>query len=257
MIGTSSRQFGIIIGYVLPGFVALGGLAPLFPTIAYWLQPVSASQYDLGLGPPLYAILAATALGQVLSCFRWILLDQLHAFTGLRRPAWEDSQLDRVLSGFDYLVQNHFRYYEFCGNTLLALFLTYAANRTLGTLAFLNGWTDLGMAIVIAVLFLASRNALKTYYTRTSRLIGRAQLETSCTTTMATTTVATGKNQRPLHLPNHRAARPLQRRPLDRRTRGVQSDRRIGSSRLSRAPSIAEFDPPQPDAELRTSPVID
>jgi hypothetical protein len=173
MLGTSSRQFGLIIAYVLPGFIALGGLAPLLPTVAQWLRPVATGGYDLGIGPPLYAVLGATALGLILSCFRWIVVDQLHAVTGLNRPAWDDGQLDRVLNGFDYLVQNHFRYYEFCGNTLLAVLLGYLVNRIAGSFAFFSMWTDAGIAVVIAVLFLASRSALSNYYVRTTRLIGR------------------------------------------------------------------------------------
>src|SRR5690348_7056720 len=109
MKGTSSRQFGLIVAYVLPGFIALAGLAPLFPAVGRWLRPVSTG--DLGLAPPLYAVLGATAVGSILSCFRWLLVDHVHEWTGVRRPTWDDSQLEQVLGGFDYLVQSHFRYY--------------------------------------------------------------------------------------------------------------------------------------------------
>jgi hypothetical protein len=160
MTGTSSRQFGLVIAYVLPGFVALAGIAPLFPAVARWLRPVG--QGDLGLGPPLYAVLAATAIGLGLSCFRWISLDHVHHWTGVRRPAWDDSQLDRVLGGFDYLVQSHFRYYEFCGNTLLATLWSYGLNRLLGTFPFLGAGTDFGVAVILFVLFLAREMRLRT-----------------------------------------------------------------------------------------------
>jgi hypothetical protein len=171
MTGTSNPQFGLMIAYVLPGFIGLAGLAPLFPAIGRWLRPIG--QGDLGLGPPLYAVLGATTVGLVLSCFRWLLVDRLHRKMGVRRPAWDDRQLDDVLGGFDYLVQNHFRYYEFCGNTLLALLGAYGLNRSLGTLPFLGLATDLAMAVVAIVLFTASRDALTNYYTRTGRLIGQ------------------------------------------------------------------------------------
>jgi hypothetical protein len=80
--------------------------------------------------------------------------------------------LENVLEGFDYLVQNHFRYYEFCSNTLIALLLAYGLNRFAGTLPFLGVGTDLGMLVLLAVLFAASRDALAKYYTRTGRLVG-------------------------------------------------------------------------------------
>ncbi len=171
MQGTSSNgQFGLIIAYVLPGFIGLAGLTPLFPAVAQWLRPVS--QNDLGLAPPLYAVLGATAVGLILSCFRWFLIDRIHRWTGVKRPVWDDAQLGHVLGGFDYLVQNHFRYYEFCGNTLLAVLLAYAVNRALGTLPFLGFTTDAVVAVVLLVLFVASRDALEKYYLRTGRLIG-------------------------------------------------------------------------------------
>ena len=168
---TTTKQFGLIVAYVLPGFIALAGLTPLFPAVARWLRPVGDG--DFGVGPPLYAVLAATALGLILSCFRWLLIDHLHYWMGVRRPAWDDRRLDAVLGGFDYLVQSHFRYYEFCGNTLLALLFAYGFNRVLRTFTFLGIGTDLGMLVLLSVLFAASRDALAKYYTRTDRLVGR------------------------------------------------------------------------------------
>jgi hypothetical protein len=208
MTGTSSRQFGLIIAYLLPGFIALAGIAPLFPAVSRWLAPVPASQFDLGLGPPLYAVLGALALGQVLSCFRWILVDQTHHATGVKRPTWEDNQLDRVLGAFDYLVQSHFRYYEFCGNTLLAVSFAYVVNRVLGTLPGLSAVTDVAIAVLLAVLFAASRNALANYYNRTRRLIGASGVDleiNSCTT--ETTTVAVRESRNPLPKQNPSSSR--------------------------------------------------
>src|SRR5258707_5032241 len=99
MEGSSSsptgKQFGLLVAYVLPGFVALAGLAPIVPGVAQWLRPAigTPSSADLGLGAPLYAVLAATAVGLTLSCFRWLLLDRVHHWTGVRRPAWDDRRL--------------------------------------------------------------------------------------------------------------------------------------------------------------------
>lgn len=197
MPGTSTtRQFGLLIAYVLPGFIGLAGIAPLFPAMAEWLRPIETS--DLGLGPPLYAVLAAIAIGKVLSCFRWMLIDRAHRLMGVQRPDLDDRRLEQVLGGFDYLVQSHYRYYEFSANTFLALLGSYSLNRALGTLPFLGPVSDAAVAIVLIVLFFASRDALKTYYTRSSRLIGRSDNDkelASCTT--ETTTAAIKDNPRP------------------------------------------------------------
>jgi hypothetical protein len=168
MPGTSNWPFGLLVAYVLPGFVGLTGLAPLVPSVAGWLQPTSAG----GLGPPVYAVLAATAVGMILSCFRWLTVDQIHHWTGLTQPTWDNRQLPDALVAFDYLVQNHYRYYEFCGNILLALIWSYLLNRFARTVPFLGLGTDLGMLILCLVLFVASRDALAKYYTRTGRLVG-------------------------------------------------------------------------------------
>ncbi len=169
MTTTSNWQFGLIVAYVLPGFVGLLGLAPFFPEIARWLRPVGTD----GIGAALYAVLAAAAIGLVISCFRWMILDRIHAWTGIRRPTLDDRRLNEVLEPFDYLVQNHFRYYEFCGNTLVAFVAGYILNRVFNTLPFLSIGTDAVVALVSIALFAASRDALANYFTRTSRLVGQ------------------------------------------------------------------------------------
>ncbi|MEI8194342.1 MAG: hypothetical protein WCI73_00375 [Phycisphaerae bacterium] len=168
----SPRQFGLIVAYLLPGFVGLVGLVPLLPAIGQWLQP--ERQGDLGFGPPVYALLAATAVGKIISCFRWVLVDQLHHHMGVKPPQWNDRRLDEVLGGFDYLVQNHFRYYEFAANMLIASLWAYLLNRIMQTSPILGTGTDLGMLVLTLVLFAASRDALAKYYSRTNRLLGQA-----------------------------------------------------------------------------------
>ena len=167
----SPRQFGLIVAYLLPGFVGLVGFVPLVPAIGQWLQPVS--QGDMGFGPPIYALMAATVVGKVISCFRWVLVDQLHHRMGIKPPQWEDRRLDELLGGFDYLVQNHFRYYEFSAGMLIASLWAYLVNRIMQTSPILGTGTDLGMVILIAVLFVSSRDAMQKYYSRSQRLLGQ------------------------------------------------------------------------------------
>ena len=178
----SLSHFGLLVAYVLPGFIAMAGMAPLFPMVARWLQPVE--QGSIGFGPPVYALLGATAVGLILSCFRWLLIDHIHQWTGVKCLVWDDSQLSDVLGGFDYLVQQHFRYYEFTANTLLAVLGAYGLNRVFGTLPFLGLGTDFGILILSIVLFAASRDALAKYYTRTGRMIGNIAKKESRGTAM-------------------------------------------------------------------------
>src|SRR5258706_14721849 len=107
MTEITTKQFGLLVAYVLPGFIGLTGLAPVLPVISRWLFP--ADHVGLDLAPPVYALMAATALGLILTAFRWMILDRAHSWMGVKRPVWDDRQLSQELSGFDYLVQNHFR----------------------------------------------------------------------------------------------------------------------------------------------------
>jgi hypothetical protein len=166
----STQQFGLVVAYLLPGFVGLAGFAPLLPIVRDWLQPVHDGV--LGFGPALYTLLAATTVSQIVNCFRWISLDQVHSWTGLKPAASDFGRLPNRVDGFDYLVQNHYRYYQFAGNMLVAVVWSYAINRLLKTSPSLGLGTDLGMMILVVVLFAASRDALAKYYHRTHRLLG-------------------------------------------------------------------------------------
>lgn len=170
MPDTSSRQFGLIIAYLLPGFLALAGIAPLFPTVADWLRP--ANQGNFGIGPTVYALLMAAAAGMVISCVRWLLLDHIHNWTGVRRLPRNDSRLADVLGGYDFLIQIHYKYHEFAGNMLVALLFAYGLNRSLHTLPALGIGTDLGVAFLSLVLFVASRDALAKFYHKAGQLLG-------------------------------------------------------------------------------------
>lgn len=168
---TSSNQFGLMVAYLLPGFIGLAGIAPLVPLVARWLQP--GTYAEASLGPPIYAILAATTIGMILSCFRWLLIDHIHQWTGVAPPVWDDSRLEERLVAFNYLVESHYRYYQFVANSLLAIIWAYGINRWLGTSPLLNVYSDLGVLMLCAALFVASRDALSKYFDRTSRLVGR------------------------------------------------------------------------------------
>src|ERR1043165_850558 len=130
-MNTSSNQFGLVVAYLLPGFIALAGISPFAPTIAAWLRPNGYA--EASLGPPIYAILAATTLGMIVNCLRWIFIDQLHHVTGVQPPIWDDSRLKERLTAFNYLVENHYRYHQFVGNALVAVIFAYVVNRFMYT----------------------------------------------------------------------------------------------------------------------------
>ena len=101
----SEKNFGIVIAYVVPGFVALWGISHLSPTVDSW---ITTSQH----GAPtiagfLYVTLASLTAGLTVSAVRWAIVDSLHHATGLKPPSWEFANLDDRLQGFLALVENH------------------------------------------------------------------------------------------------------------------------------------------------------
>jgi hypothetical protein len=111
----SSRQFGLIVAFLIPGFIGLAGLTPLIPIVADWLRPVNLGNF--GIGPTVYALMAATGVGMVLSCIRWLAIDHLLAWSGIPASDWDFRKLHDHLETLNYLSDNHYRYYQFYANT--------------------------------------------------------------------------------------------------------------------------------------------
>jgi hypothetical protein len=170
MSETSSRQFGLIVAHVLPGFIGLAGITPLFPAVGQWLQPVS--QGEAGFGPPIYALMAATTVGMIVSCVRWLVVDHLLEWTGMQKAARGYENLAEKLNAFDYLIEIHYRYYQFYSNTLVAIVWAYGMNRFYETLPLLGMGTDLGVLILCAVLLAGSRDTLTKYRQKLGRVLG-------------------------------------------------------------------------------------
>jgi len=172
---SSNSQFGLIVAYLLPGFIGLTGIAPFAPVVAAWLRP--STYAEASLGPPVYALLAATTIGMIASSIRWLVIDQLHHAMGLNPPLLDDARLEERLTAFNYLVENHYRYYQFVANTLVAVAGAYAINRWAGTSHLFGVSTDIGVVVLCGTLFVASRDNLAKYYSRTGRLVGQVLTE--------------------------------------------------------------------------------
>jgi hypothetical protein len=162
-------SFGLIVAYLLPGFVGLVGLAPLVPTVDAWLNGLNLG--DAGISPSLYVILAATTVGMIVSCFRWAVIDTLHRWTGLRQATKGFDGIEKRLDAVQYLVEQHYRYYQFYSNILVAIVWAYIVHRVMKTSALLGPGTDLGVVILCAVLFAGSRDTLAKYRGRVHQML--------------------------------------------------------------------------------------
>jgi len=111
--------------YILPGFVALWGVAYFSPTVAGW---ITASQDGApSVAGFMYVTLASLGTGLTVSGVCWLVIDRIHHLTGLTRPAWKLGNLDDKLQGFLTLNENHYRHYQFYSNMFVAAGFTYAA----------------------------------------------------------------------------------------------------------------------------------
>jgi len=174
MKDTSVTSFGLVIAFLIPGFGVLWGLSGFSPTVEQWLgaSPTEAP----AIGGFLYGTLASIAAGLIVSAIRWAAVDSLHHATGVKPPRWDFSQLQKNVQAFDVLVEVHYRYYQFYANTLVAFAVVYCANRWAeqGILARRPvGWLDaMGVGLAI-ILWIASRDTLRKYYSRTASILAR------------------------------------------------------------------------------------
>ena len=166
----TTRNFGLIIAYLIPGYLALHGVAKLSPAVQLWM----AGQPEPTVGGFLYLTLGSIAAGMTVSAVRWALVDTIHHRTGLPRPSWDDSKLTERLAGLEYLVEAHYRYYQFYANSLVAIIFSYGAWRgsEIGR-ATPVGIVDGGVVLIVSVFAMGSRDALRKYYHRATLLLGK------------------------------------------------------------------------------------
>jgi hypothetical protein len=169
-VDTIPKHFGLVVAYLLPGFIGLAGVVPLSSMVAEWLRPVEGGEW--GLGPTVYVLMTAITVGMIISCFRWVIIDHMLRWTGVVAPRWDFRLLATRVGALDYLVDGHYRYYQFYANTLMAVLWAYPIHRFFGTSQFLSLGTDLGALILCAVLFAGARDTLANYYLRAGQLIG-------------------------------------------------------------------------------------
>jgi len=171
MTTLSNQNFGLIIANLVPGFIALWGLQDASPTVKLWLSTSANTDQLPTVGGFFYVTLASIAMSMMLSSIRWCLIDTLHHYTGKPRPKWNDAVLQEKLAAFDLLVQEHYRYYQFYANSLVALIVGYAGHRYAHGFAEFNGHMEIVLFLLIGVFWATSRSNLHRYYTRVTTLM--------------------------------------------------------------------------------------
>ena len=164
----TTSNFGLLIAFVLPGFVLLWGIAPYSQTVTHWLAHANSDAPTVG--GFLYVTLASVGLGQLVSTLRWLLIDSLHHRTGITPPAWSFRELrSKEASGaFERLVDDHYRFYQFHANGFVALTLAFLTH------GVATGFSTSGFVAVVlcdVLLFVGSRDTLSRYYRRAEQVL--------------------------------------------------------------------------------------
>jgi hypothetical protein len=170
----TGKNWGLLIAFILPGSVTLLSLAVASPTIHAWLVKASAQSAGVTVGGFLCLTLASVMAGLTTSTIRWAVIDGLHHATGIPRPVWDESKLQEKLGAFGSIVEDHYRYYQFYANTLVALTLLGVARivHASGSTGSMN-FLDIGIAFLAVLYWAGSRDTLRRYYSRASIVMGR------------------------------------------------------------------------------------
>ena len=168
---TENISFGVLIAYILPGFIFLWGLSFSQPGIASWLAK-SAEEDTPTVGGFLYSALASLSLGLIISAVRWLIVDHFHHLTGVKRPNMNFGSLkekDR-LAAFEAAVKAHYHHYQYYANTFVAIIGAFGAHvyfeQEKPSILF---WIII-IAILVSVFF-GSRDALRKYYDRAEKIL--------------------------------------------------------------------------------------
>ena len=171
MRDVSNRNFGLLIAYLVPGFVALWGVSFVEEDLRVLLRGPAAEGPTIG--GFLYVTVGSVAAGMIANALRWAAIDTAHHFTGLERPLWTDAALHERVAAYDWLVENHYRHYQFYGNTLIAVLFAYFCWRlSLADASPGVGWLDGAVVALSIVLAAGSRSTLTRYYRRAESLLG-------------------------------------------------------------------------------------
>ncbi|HQR05642.1 MAG TPA: hypothetical protein PLN21_02415 [Gemmatales bacterium] len=166
---TPINDFGLIIAYILPGLLALHGLGYVISPIHQLMDPSLAQPTIAGF---LLVTLASVGMGLMTSTVRWLVIDTIHHHTGVVADAWDFAKLQANAAAFDMLVNYQYRYYQFYGNTLIALvWWELVRHFQIGFGPKLWTFVDVLAIIACLLLFLGSRDTLNKYYQRKGRVL--------------------------------------------------------------------------------------
>jgi hypothetical protein len=179
MKDVSNENFGVIIAFWLPGFILLWGLSLSMPHLSAWLAHPPGTVDGATVGDFLYATLASLALGLLISAVRWLVVDNILRYSKTLPTINFANLTDKdVFAAFLAANENHYRYYQYYSNTLIAILVAFIFYLLYGPqhVPFV-GW--IVVLLAIGILFLASRDAFTKYHERAAAITSNKPSSTS------------------------------------------------------------------------------
>jgi hypothetical protein len=156
----STSNFGLLIAYALPGYIVVWGIGSVLQPEGICTGPGCSSVASLvGF---MTTTVAAVAAGMAVSAVRYVLIDSIHSALGLRRPPADGTALQHNHAAVTTSIEQHYRYYQFHANMLIAGAIAYAAH--LYTLYTFPGLLELLLVGLAGTFWLAARDNLSKYY---------------------------------------------------------------------------------------------
>lgn len=163
----TTESFGLLIAYLIPGFIVLWGASHFSTDIQGWMGVEERSTESIG--GFLYGTVAAVGAGLTVSTLRWLLIDPVHHWTGVKPPTWEVSNLHIHTAVLEILIESYYRFYQFYANSVVAMVFAATSHWLTGSFS----WVELVLLISLSALFLSgSRNTLAKYYAQVDSILG-------------------------------------------------------------------------------------
>ena len=151
------------------GATVLLGLSSFSPLLQAWFASTPPTAPTLG--GFLYLTVASLAAGMAVSAVRWVIVDTSLAWTGIALPRFDFSRLGTNVEAFRLLIAIHYQHFLFYANMFVATAFSYACYRVQAGWHGAWGWPDVGVGMIEAVFYAASRDTLRKYYARGSELL--------------------------------------------------------------------------------------
>lgn len=165
-------NFGVLIAYLIPGFLGTYALAEHVSAINALL---GGAERVPGTGSYLPLLYIALAVGIVINAFSSIVIRTLIHWSGIDpQPGIVQKRFpNEDLPRYEFVVESTFRYHQFYTNMLVAILLL---TRLWLSAPYPEKWLRIAsFLLVISVLFSAARSSLRSFYIAMSGFTDKAK----------------------------------------------------------------------------------